>query len=132
MGMKLKDLEWVSVPKTEEEHKMNFKTYYTEGRNPWHLFSIKRGHKNKKWSFRDTQTNSIYYIKIDPNNEIGSMQKFLKDLEATPGTIPKTKGDIDFYDFAVSVIIGDVYKIYVKSGKFQLIKDTWELKDYYE
>ncbi len=107
---------------------MNFKEFYTEGRHRWDLFSIKRGATNQRWSFRNTTTNAINFIKIDPNNEIGSMQKFLKDIKATPGVRPKTQGNIDFHKFARDVIMGDSYKVYVKQGHFDDIKNTWILE----
>ena len=106
---------------------MKFKDYLYEGRNRWDLFSIKRGAQHKKWSFRNTHTNKFNYIKINPNNEVASMQKFLKSLLATPGTKPKTKGNIDYHDFAQQVIGGKIYKVYVKQGKFQDIQDAWVL-----
>lgn len=104
-----------------------FKEYLTCGRWRWDLFSIKRGPKNQRWAFRNTHTNQLNYIKINPNNEVASMQKFLKAIEATPGTMPKTFGKLSMMDFAEKVISGEIYKVYVKQGHFVEIKDAWVL-----
>ena len=108
---------------------MSFKEFYIkEGRNRWDLFSIKRGKTNQRWAFRNTNTNKLNYIKINPDNEMTSMQKFLLAVQATPGTIPKTYGNLSMSEFASKVISGEIYNVYVKQGHFQTIKDTWELK----
>lgn len=106
---------------------MGWKDYISEGRNPWMLFTIKKG--KDRWSFRNTQTNKLNYVKISPTNEIGSMQNFLKELIATPGALPKTHGKINYYEFAREVVAGNKHKVYIKSGKFNDIQKTWLLED---
>jgi len=104
---------------------MRFREFYlTEGRNKWSIFEIKK--TAKRWSIYNTETNKRYYIKLgeDPAN-VGSMQKFLEDILATNETRPKTRGEIDFKEFATSVVTNEKAKIHVKSGNWDRIKKTW-------
>jgi len=104
---------------------MKFKEFYlTEGRNKWSIFEIKK--TAKRWSLLNTETNQRHYIKLndDPAN-VGSMQKFLEELLAKDHTRPKTKGDINFNEFATNVLTKEKAKIYVKSGNWERIKKAW-------
>lgn len=104
---------------------MRFKEYITEGRDKWNLFTIKKG--NDKWSFRNKETGKLNYIKINKFEEIGSMQRFLQDVKATPPTFPKTKGEIDYYKFASDVVGKKQASVFIKSGKWEDIQKTWLL-----
>lgn len=105
---------------------MRFKNYYTEGRNKWDTFTIKKG--DKKWSFINTVTGKRYYIKLNDNEtDVSAMQKFLKDILATPGTKPKTKGNIDYHEFAQKVLGKEKATVYIKSGNWEKIRKTWTL-----
>lgn len=103
-----------------------FKEFYNEGRNKWSIFEIRRG--EKKWTFFNTETGTWNVININKNKPIASIQKFLMDICATPGELPKTKGDIDYFQFAHDVVNNNKPKIYVKSGMFEKIKKTWVLE----
>jgi hypothetical protein len=106
---------------------MNFKDFYLiEGRNAWNIFKIKMN--DKKWSFRNLETNQLYFIKINENNVFDSLIKFLKDIEATPPTIPKTKGIINYDEFANNIMKGKYATVFVKSGMFEKIKNTWVIE----
>lgn len=105
---------------------MRFKDFLKEGRDYWFLFTIKRN--GVKWTFRNTENGKWNYIKIDPDNEFSSIQKFLKDINAKPGNTPKTKGDIDFHHFAQNVLDSKTYNVYVKKGMLDKIRDTWVLE----
>ena len=105
---------------------MRFKNFYIkEGRNKWEIFEIKRC--DKRWTFRNTESGKINYIKIDSDNEFGGMQRFLTDVLATPGSKPKTQGKINYHEFASDVLTGKKSKVYIKSGKFEQIQKTWIL-----
>lgn len=104
---------------------MKFKEFFYEGRDKWSLFSINKG--TSKWTFKNNDSNSINYLKINPLMEIGTMQRFLEEIEATSGDFPKTKGEIDYYKFASDVVSGKKPNIYVKSGMLEKIKKTWLL-----
>jgi len=106
---------------------MGFKEYYTEGRNFWALFSIKKC--NERWSILNIETNNRYYIKLgEDSNSIEGMQKFLESINATPASKPKTQGKIDFYEFAQNVMTNQKALIYIKSGNWDKIKQTWTLE----
>ena len=90
---------------------MGFKEYLEEGRNKWDIFSIKKG--NVKWTFRNEETNKRFFIKITPNKELESLQSFLKAIEATPPTFPKTKGVIDFMQMATDLVAGNLTKLFI-------------------
>jgi len=102
-----------------------FKEYFKEGRDKWDNFTLKR--TNKRWSFNNTTSGKKYYIKLDGNNVnyIGDIQKFLNDLKATDGSTPKTKGEINYGEFAGQIVSGEKTNIHVKSGNFDKIKNTW-------
>jgi len=102
---------------------MNFRDYLREGRNLWCIFKIKKN--NQKWSFRNQETNKLYYIKINDENPFDSLKKFLVDVQATPPSLPKTRGDIDYAQFARDIIDGSTGTVYIKSGMFDVIKTTW-------
>ena len=102
---------------------MNFKDYLNEGRNRWDIFKIKKN--NMKWSFRNQETNKVNYIKIDAENPFNSLKKFLTDVQATPPTLPKTRGEIDYDQFAQDILDGNLGTVYIKSGMFDMIKSTW-------
>ena len=105
-----------------------FKEYYTEGRNKWDVFSIKKC--DQRWSICNTETNQRFYIKLGDNpNSISGIQKFLEDIIATPAYKPKTKGEIDFHEFAQKIMAKEKANIYVKSGMFDKIKSTWILDE---
>lgn len=104
---------------------MSFKQIFNEGRDSWMVFSINKG--KDRWSFKNLESNSINYIKINPQLEIGSIQKFLEEILATPSTMPKTKGIINYSDFAVDVVAGKKSTVYIKKGMFEKIKKTWLL-----
>jgi len=99
-------------------------TYY-EGRNPWMVFTIKKN--ESRWSFRNTETGKLNYIKVSEKDAITTMQRFLEDLGATPGSRPKTMGQIDYKKFAEDVVGGKKANVYVRSGKFETIQKTWLL-----
>jgi hypothetical protein len=106
---------------------MRFKDLYrlNEGRNRWDLFSIKKG--EKKWSMRNMTTNKINYIKINELDPYNSMFRFINSLEAKPSYLPKTEGEIDYNKLARGIIDGKENNIFVKSGKFDEIKNKWIL-----
>ena len=105
---------------------MNFKNFYTEGRDNWSLFELKK--TNKRWSFLNTESGKRYFINLGDNvNHVGGIQKFLEEIGATDNTIPKTKGTIDYNNFAMDVISGKKQNIHVKSSNWDSIKKTWLL-----
>ncbi len=55
------------------------------------------------------------------------MASFLRELQATPGVGNKTQGQIDHFTFASNLIKGEKNNIYVKSGMFEKIRNTWLL-----
>lgn len=107
---------------------MKFKEFYTEGRNRWSVFELKMC--EKRWSILNTESGQRFYIKVgEKPNDIGGMQKFLEQLLATPASLPKTKGEIDFHEFATKVVAKEKANIYVKSGMWDQIKKTWVLEE---
>jgi hypothetical protein len=103
---------------------MSFKDIFFEGRDKWSMFSVNKG--SSKWTFKNTESNTINYLKVNPLMEFGTIQRFLKEIEASQGT-PKTSGEIDYYQFASDVVSGKKPNIYVKSSMFEKIKNTWFL-----
>lgn len=97
-----------------------------EGRDRWMVFSIRR--TDKRWSLRNDETNKRYYIKVD-SYDIGSLQHFLKNIEAKSPIIPKTVGEPDYVKMAHDLSNGKVSQIYIKSGKFDEVKNTWSLTE---
>lgn len=106
---------------------MRFKPFYmSEGRNKWNCFEVKRC--TQRWSFKNIDSGKMYYMKLgDKVNDVGDMQKFLTDTLATDHTTPKTRGDIDYKQFAVDVINGKKSKVHIKSGKWNDLSKTWIL-----
>lgn len=98
-----------------------------EGRNRWDIFRIKKN--NMKWTFRNQETNVLNYIKINQDNPFNSLKQFLIDVQATPPTLPKTRGEIDYDEFTQQIIDGDFGTVYIKSGMFDIIKKTWVIND---
>ena len=104
----------------------NFKEFYlTEGRDKWSLFELKR--TSSRWSFQNLDTGKRYFVKLGGENEFGSIQKFLMSILATPKHGAKSKGEINFLDFATEVLNGTKNTFYVKSSFWEKIKKTWEL-----
>jgi len=103
---------------------MKFKDVYYEGRNSWSNFTLKR--TNKRWSFMNTESGQRYFVKLGDNtNHVGGIQRFLEEIGATDNTTPKTKGNIDYNQFAMDVVAGKKANVHVKSGMFEKIKGTW-------
>ena len=101
-------------------------SHLVEGRNRWDIFKIKKN--NQRWSFRNQETNKVNYIKIDAENPFNSLKKFLTDVKATPPTLPKTKGDIDYDQFTQDIIDGEHGTVYIKSGMFNTLTSTWVIQ----
>jgi hypothetical protein len=106
---------------------MRFKEYYTEGRNKWDMFQLRKC--DKRWSFVNLETKQRYFIKINDPNNAGGMQKFLEDILATDSTVPKTKGTVDFKIMADDIMSGKKSQIHVKSGMWDKIKKTWIVEE---
>lgn len=104
---------------------MKFKEFYTEGRNKWNMFELKKC--DKRWSFVNTESGQRYFIKMDEPNNVSNIQKFLEDVMATDDTTPKTKNPVDFKRLATEIISGNKTKIHIKSGKWENLKSTWIL-----
>lgn len=106
---------------------MRFKDLYTlnEGRDRWDIFSLKMG--DKRWSLRNMTTNNINFIKINELDPFNSMFRFLNSIEAKPPWIPKTKGEIDYSQLSRDIIDGKINNIFIKTGKFEEIKNKWIL-----
>lgn len=105
-----------------------FKDMYTEGRNKWDVFTIKKC--DQRWSFINTASGKRYYIKLSDNvNDVGKMQQFLSDILAKPANLPKTQGKIDFNDFATKVIGKKKADVYIKSGNWDEIRKKWNLDE---
>jgi len=104
---------------------MSFKDIFNEGRDKWDLYSVNKG--SSKWTFKNNEMGNVSYLKINPLMEIGTMQRFLEEIGATSGELPKSKGEIDYYQFASDVVSGKKPNIYVKSSMYEKIKKTWFL-----
>lgn len=98
----------------------------TEGRDRWNIFQIKR--TLRRWSFRNLETNKKYYLKLNDAHVYEQLEKFLREVEATPPTFPKTKGKIDYIRFASDLINGKKGTVFIKSSMFNKIKNTWLIK----
>jgi len=104
-----------------------FKEMYTEGRDNWNNFALKK--TNKRWSFLNTESGKRYFIKLSDNvNHVGAIQKFLEDIGATDGNTPKTTGTVNYNELASDVISGKIANIHVKSGNFDKLKGMWDLE----
>ena len=108
---------------------MKFKSFYIqEGRNRWYKFEIKK--TNKRWSVLNTESGQRFFLKLsDKENNISGIQRFLEDTKSTDENTPKTKGKINYEQFARDVIAGKKANFHCKSGMLEIWKKTW-LVDY--
>ena len=103
---------------------MSFKKFYiNEGRNAWNMFELKQ--TNKRWSFKNINSGKRYFIKLPEVNNVGQIQKFLVDVKATSSEGLKTKGSIDFGEFARNIVSKKSQNFYVKSEHWEDIKKSW-------
>lgn len=102
----------------------SFKKYLTEGREPWMKVSLNKGFD--RWSFKNLETEQRNYIKVNPSQVLVSIQRFLEEIEAKPGNEKtKTKGHINYEQFAHNIINGKSYNFYIKKSMLEKIKKTW-------
>jgi len=104
---------------------MQFKSYFTEGRNRWDQFSVNKG--TDRWTFTNLQSSKRYFMKINKSSIYDTLGSFLRELGATSGNGGKTRGQIDHFTFASNLIKGQKNSIFVKSGMFDKIAKTWKL-----